>query len=78
MNFHNCSMETMVPIWLIVSGVTPLLYSGFSRHRENDDTKHNICGAVYVVTSLIFNIVWVTCGQYYRIILSVNSEFLFV
>ncbi|WAR27994.1 hypothetical protein MAR_013698 [Mya arenaria] len=54
MYLHDCSIERMIPIYLIVSGVVPLLFSGFSRH--DDEGRSLGFGDCCGIFAFLFNV----------------------
>ena len=58
MYLHDCDIETMIPIFLIVSALAPLLYGGSGKSKD-DKTVASICAVV----ALLFNIAWLICGK---------------
>lgn len=57
---HDCDIEYLIPIYLIVSGVAPIFFGGFGRQ---DDSNDNLCGPVCGVIGLLFNLAWLICGS---------------
>ncbi|WAR22090.1 hypothetical protein MAR_016064 [Mya arenaria] len=65
--------ERLIPIWLIVSGVAPIFFSGTVRKPKGEEGKEetetetggcahvarSICGAI----ALVFNLAWLICGS---------------
>ncbi|KAH3786505.1 hypothetical protein DPMN_164612 [Dreissena polymorpha] len=63
---NDCPLEHMIPIWLIVSGVVPILF-GCSGRGNNDDSGENsgggYCAKVVGLIGLLFNMAWLICGS---------------
>lgn len=59
---NDCELETMVPIYIIVSGVSPVLFSGFFLKDRNES---GLCGpgTVCGVIGFMFNFAWLICGN---------------
>lgn len=55
---HECSIEKMIPVYLIVSALSPVLLIGFFR---KDDSGHagTICG----LFGFLFNLAWLISGS---------------
>ncbi|XP_045200409.2 transmembrane protein 272-like isoform X2 [Mercenaria mercenaria] len=57
---HDCSIERFIPIYLIVSGVAPIVFGGFGRR---DDDEPNLSGNFCGVLGILFNVAWLICGS---------------
>ena len=61
MYLHDCDLERMIPIFLIVSAVNPM---SFGRLGKNDDDSSGggiICGII----GLLFSLAWLIAGILY-------------
>lgn len=58
---HDCPLEQMIPIYLIVSGLAPLLFGGCRRKEEGQETS--LGSVVCSIVGLLFNIAWLICGS---------------
>ncbi|XP_060600511.1 uncharacterized protein LOC132753956 [Ruditapes philippinarum] len=58
----DCKLENMVPVYLIVSGMSPLLFSGFCR-KDRDESGLCGPGTVCGVIGFMFNFSWLICGS---------------
>ena len=57
--FHDCDLEKMIPIFLIVSAVAPMLFGGFA--KQNDDESFGVgtcCGTI----GFLFSLAWLIAG----------------
>ncbi|KAH3786435.1 uncharacterized protein LOC127841674 isoform X1 [Dreissena polymorpha] len=64
-HLHDCPLEHMIPIWLIVSGVAPVFF-GCSGRRNNDDSGEKSgggCAMILGIIGLLFNMAWLICGS---------------
>ena len=60
MYLHDCDIEKMIPIFLIVSACAPILFGGFG--KRNDDEGFG-AGTICGVIGFLFNIAWLVCGR---------------
>lgn len=63
---HDCSIERLIPIYLIVSGVSPILFGGFGRgsNTENDgENQNSIAGTICGIVGFLFNLAWLICDR---------------
>ncbi|XP_053404082.1 uncharacterized protein LOC128558525 [Mercenaria mercenaria] len=59
-NLQNCSIEKLIPIWLVVSGLAPLMFSGFSCQGKGD--IETCCQLVCGCVGFLFSFAWLICG----------------
>lgn len=60
MYFHKCDIEKMIPIFLIVSAVAPMLFGGLGKRNEDDSLGFGtICGVI----GFLFNLAWLIAGS---------------
>ena len=59
MYFHDCNIEKMIPIFLIVSAVAPMLFGGFGKRNEDDSFG---LGAVCGIIGFLFSLAWLIAG----------------
>ena len=59
MYFHDCDLERMIPIFLIVSAVAPMLFGGFG--KKNDDDSFG-AGTVCGIIGFLFSLAWLIAG----------------
>lgn len=65
-HIHDCSIQHLIPVYLIVSGVAPILLGGFGRQGEDDGQGgrgNNMCGTICGVIGFLFNLIWLICGS---------------
>lgn len=60
-NLDNCSIERYVPIYLVVSGLAPLLFSGLSCQGKGD--IETCCQLICGCFGFLFSFVWLICGK---------------
>ncbi|XP_045200489.1 uncharacterized protein LOC123554421 [Mercenaria mercenaria] len=61
---HDCSIEDLIPVWLIVSGCAPILFGGFGKQNNEDSGDgNNLCGTICGVIGFLFNLAWLICGS---------------
>lgn len=60
---HNCDIQYLIPIYLIVGGVSPILLGGFGRRGDDDESGGNIGSLICGVIGFLFNIAWLICGS---------------
>ncbi|XP_045200485.2 uncharacterized protein LOC123554417 [Mercenaria mercenaria] len=58
---HDCSIEKLIPIYLIVSGLAPIFFGGFG--RKNEDESSSLSGLVCGILGGLFNLAWLICGS---------------
>lgn len=58
--FHDCDLERMIPIFLIVSAVAPILVVGF--WIENDKDSSRAWRGCYI-TGFLFSLAWLIAGS---------------
>ncbi|KAL3879024.1 hypothetical protein ACJMK2_031341 [Sinanodonta woodiana] len=57
---HECKLQTMIPIFLIISGLAPVFSGGGARrNKENKNTAATLCVSI----GLFFNIGWTIAGS---------------
>lgn len=58
---HDCSIEKMIPIFLIVSALAPILFGGLGRQNNDDEGVGGatICGVI----GFLFNLAWLIAGS---------------
>ncbi|XP_045212511.2 uncharacterized protein LOC123563656 [Mercenaria mercenaria] len=61
-HFNDCKIETLIPVYLIVSGVSPVLFTGFCC-KDNDDGSSCGPGTVCGIIGFLFNLSWLICGS---------------
>ena len=60
MYLHECDIEKMIPIFLIVSALAPILFGGFGKRDEDEGLGFGgICGLI----GFLFNLAWLVCGK---------------
>ncbi|XP_052215429.1 uncharacterized protein LOC127833944 isoform X2 [Dreissena polymorpha] len=69
---HHCDIEKMIPIYLIVSGVVPLLFGSLivnsSRRRDEDEnvvsgSLDRLCCAIqWGMMAFLIHTIWLICG----------------
>ncbi|XP_060584461.1 uncharacterized protein LOC132740554 [Ruditapes philippinarum] len=59
-HLDNCSIEKYVPIYLVVSGLAPLMFSGLSC-RGNGDVE-TCCQLICGCFGFLFSFIWLICG----------------
>ncbi|KAL3857652.1 hypothetical protein ACJMK2_012299 [Sinanodonta woodiana] len=57
---HDCNMQSMIPIFLIISGLAPILLIGCT-NRTNEELKVFAFSCAILV--LLFNIAWTIAGS---------------
>jgi hypothetical protein len=62
-HLHDCSIEYLIPIWLIVSGCAPILFGGMGKQSNDEDGDSNICAQVCGAIGFLFNLSWLICGK---------------
>ncbi|XP_060608061.1 uncharacterized protein LOC132760162 [Ruditapes philippinarum] len=62
-HLHDCSIEYLIPIWLIVSGCAPILFGGMGKQSNDEDGDSNMCAQVCGAIGFLFNLSWLICGS---------------
>ncbi|XP_060608062.1 uncharacterized protein LOC132760163 [Ruditapes philippinarum] len=62
-HLDDCSIEKLIPIWLIVSGCAPILFGGMGKQSGEDGGDTNPCAIVCGVIGFLFNLAWLICGS---------------
>ncbi|KAL4219832.1 hypothetical protein ACF0H5_020244 [Mactra antiquata] len=62
-HIHDCPIEKMIPIYLIVSGVAPIFFGGSSRNKDEDSESGSLARTICGFIGLLFNIAWLICGS---------------
>lgn len=58
--FHDCDLERMIPIFLIVSALAPILFGGFGRQNDEDSSGAGTgCGII----GFLFSLAWLIAGS---------------
>ncbi|KAH3786013.1 hypothetical protein DPMN_164112 [Dreissena polymorpha] len=63
-HIHDCPLEPLIPIWLIVSGVAPVFFCGSTRRRNHDDSGEKSgggCAMIFGIIGLLFQLAWLIC-----------------
>ena len=59
MYFHDCDIEKMIPIFLIVSAVAPMLFGGVGKRKEDESFGVvTVCGII----GFLFSLAWLIAG----------------
>ena len=56
---HDCDLERMIPIFLIVSAVAPILFGGFGKQKDDDSFG---VGACCGLIGFLFSLAWLIAG----------------
>ena len=62
MFFHDCDIEKMVPIFLIVSAVAPVLFGGFAKRKLDEDDCCGV-GTICGIIGFLFSLTWLIAGM---------------
>ena len=66
MYIDDCSMNYLIPIWLIVSGCSGIVFSGSNRPNNDEESWVDILGRmICACVGLLFNISWAIAGNVY-------------
>ncbi|KAK3598968.1 hypothetical protein CHS0354_024640 [Potamilus streckersoni] len=57
---HDCNLQSMIPIFLIVSGVAPVLFGG---NASSNNEESNFLAKGCSVIGLLFSIAWTIAGS---------------
>jgi hypothetical protein len=60
-NLNNCTIEKCIPVYLVISGVAPLMFSGLSWKGKGviETCGRLVCGCF----GFFFSVVWLICGK---------------
>ena len=62
MYLQECNIQYLIPIYLIVSGVVPILFSGSGRKSNDGETSFGI-GELCGLVAFFFHVAWLMCGM---------------
>ncbi|XP_060608064.1 uncharacterized protein LOC132760164 [Ruditapes philippinarum] len=63
-HLHDCTIEDLIPIWLIVSGCAPVLFSCFrGQNNAAGENSFDLAGAICGAIAFLFNLAWLICGS---------------
>ena len=70
---HDCPIEKLIPIYLIVGGCSPVLLGGLSTFKKKGDEedpfesdgkkKLNLVLRIIGAIGFLFNFAWLICGK---------------
>ncbi|KAL3856732.1 hypothetical protein ACJMK2_011455 [Sinanodonta woodiana] len=62
-HLHDCDIERMIPIFLIVSGCTPVLFGCLAKQGNEENREKITFGQIIGSFGLLFSIAWLIAGS---------------
>ncbi|XP_060573485.1 uncharacterized protein LOC132731337 [Ruditapes philippinarum] len=62
MNLFHCAIEPLIAAYMIVSGLSPLLFGGYG-YDDDDDEKKSKLSLASITFAVLFHVAWVICGS---------------